>query len=47
MCIDEIQRWHDAIQFDELALYFNGPRIEGTWEPAVQFFAQEVMSAFR
>ncbi len=47
MCIDEIQRWHDAIQFDELALYFNGPRVEGTWEPAVQFFAQEVMSAFR
>ena len=47
MCIDEINRWHDAIGFDELALYFNGPRTEGVWEPAVEFFASEVMSAFR
>lgn len=47
MCIDEIKRWHDAIGFDELAVYFNGPRAEGVWEPAVEFFAAEVMPAFR
>lgn len=47
MCIEEITRWHDVIGFDELALYFNGPRVEGVWEPAVEFFAKEVMPAFR
>jgi|GEM_PF-4949577 len=26
---DEITRWHEAIGFDELAVYFNGPRVEG------------------
>jgi len=46
MCIDEINRWHEAIGFDELAVYFNGPRVEGVWEPAVEFFAKEVMPAF-
>jgi alkanesulfonate monooxygenase SsuD/methylene tetrahydromethanopterin reductase-like flavin-dependent oxidoreductase (luciferase family) len=47
MCIEELTRWHDAIGFDELAVYFNGPRVEGVWEPAVEFFAKEVMPAFR
>ncbi|MEY2627298.1 MAG: hypothetical protein RJB08_1057 [Actinomycetota bacterium] len=47
LCIEEIRRWHEAVKFDELALYFNGPRVEGVWEPAVEFFAKEVMPAFR
>ena len=50
MVKDEIQRWHDAIGFDEVCLIFATGREATTQEAltrSVTLFADEVAPAFR
>ena len=50
LVIDEIERWHDAIDFDEVCLIFATAREatdQATLTEAVTLFADEVMPAFR
>ncbi len=50
MVKDEIQRWHDAIGFDEVCLIFATGREATTQEAltrSVTLFAEEVAPAFR
>lgn len=46
MCIEEIQRWNDAIAPDEYSLIFGGSTEEARLRRAVTQFATEVMGAF-
>lgn len=46
MCIREIERWREAIDFDELSMIFAGSTDQMRLEQAVEQFAKEVMPAF-
>lgn len=46
MCIREIERWREAIDFDELSMIFGGSTEPVRLERAVEQFAAEVMPAF-
>lgn len=46
MCITELKRWQEAIDFDEISLIFGGSQEQGRLERAVDQFAAEVMPAF-
>ncbi len=46
MCIEEIQRWCEAIQPDEFSLIFGGSDDQARLTQAVEQFAEEVMVAF-
>lgn len=46
MCIREIERWREAIDFDELSMIFGGSTEQGRLEAAVEQFSAEVMPAF-
>jgi probable F420-dependent oxidoreductase len=46
MCAREIQRWHEAIQFDEISLIFGGSSEPVRLEQAITQFATEVMPVF-
>ena len=46
-CINEVQRWIDAIAPDEFSLIFGGSEDQARLSQAVELFAREVMPAFK
>ena len=46
MCIREIERWREAIDFDELSMILGGSSEQGRLETVVEQFAAEVLPAF-
>ena len=45
-CIEQIERWQQAIQPDEFSLIFGGSNDPQRLDQAVSFFAREVMTHF-
>jgi probable F420-dependent oxidoreductase len=47
LCVEQLHRWHDAIDFDEVLLMLGGPREIDPFCRAMSIFATEVVPAFR